>query len=348
MPPGPAPPRAPSTTTVEVASGANPSFPADTRAAAMPSAVRRDVPEGASRLASWWSSMISALSNHGAAMAANRIIRTAPMAKLAATMQLAPPTDPGTNSSARSSRSSSVNPVVPTTAWMPADAQWARVVLEISREVKSTTTSTSAAERVDTSATTVTPSEAGPDVPTRSATVDPAYPGSAAATSSSPGRFSTVRQTSRPIRPPAPTTPTHMPVPLAKAPVAPEASRSRAARTGGSRHATDRHAGRRALWRQVRRIRSSAQAERPDVEVRLVERPHHRKRAGRGDHGPGRLVHVIEGERLDPGQHLVDSQDLAVQEHAGADAAHPGAGVLAGQEGFGPQVALGLSLIHIS
>ena len=54
----------------------------------MPSAVRSDVPDGASRLASWCSSMISALSNHGAASAANRIISTAPMAKLAATMQL--------------------------------------------------------------------------------------------------------------------------------------------------------------------------------------------------------------------------------------------------------------------
>ena len=56
----------------------------------MPSAVRSDVPDGESRLPSWWSSMISAPSNHGAAMAANRIIRTAPMAKLAASTQLAP------------------------------------------------------------------------------------------------------------------------------------------------------------------------------------------------------------------------------------------------------------------
>ena len=51
-------------------------------AAAMRSTVSIAVPEGASTLASWCSSMISAVSNHGAASSAKRIIKMAPMAKL--------------------------------------------------------------------------------------------------------------------------------------------------------------------------------------------------------------------------------------------------------------------------
>ena len=49
------------------------------------------VPDGASTLASWCSSMISAESKYGAASSAKRIMSTAPMAKLGATKQLAPP-----------------------------------------------------------------------------------------------------------------------------------------------------------------------------------------------------------------------------------------------------------------
>ena len=82
MPPGPSPPRAPSTTSSVVGSSAH-----SLDAAAIRSAVRIAVPDGASILASWWSSMISTVSNHGAASSAKRIISTAPMAKLAAMRQ---------------------------------------------------------------------------------------------------------------------------------------------------------------------------------------------------------------------------------------------------------------------
>ena len=46
--------------------------------------MRAAVPEGASSFRSWCSSMISALSMYRAASAANRIMSTAPMAKLGA------------------------------------------------------------------------------------------------------------------------------------------------------------------------------------------------------------------------------------------------------------------------
>ena len=54
----------------------------------MRSAVSMAVPDGASTFWSWWSSMISAVSNQGAASSAKRIMSTAPMAKLGATKQL--------------------------------------------------------------------------------------------------------------------------------------------------------------------------------------------------------------------------------------------------------------------
>ena len=46
------------------------------------------VPDGASALASWCSSITSAVSKKGDAISAKRIISTAPMAKLGATRQL--------------------------------------------------------------------------------------------------------------------------------------------------------------------------------------------------------------------------------------------------------------------
>ena len=75
-------PRAPSRP-VEVASGIG-ALPASRRAAAMSSAVRRAVPDGASALSGWCSSTTSTDSKNGAACAANRIIRIAPMEKLGA------------------------------------------------------------------------------------------------------------------------------------------------------------------------------------------------------------------------------------------------------------------------
>ena len=53
-------------------------------AAAMRSTVCIAVPDGASTFWSWWSSITSAVSNHGAASSAKRTMSTAPMAKLGA------------------------------------------------------------------------------------------------------------------------------------------------------------------------------------------------------------------------------------------------------------------------
>ena len=68
--------------------------------------------------------MISAVSKNGAAISAKRIISTAEMAKLAATTQFGP----SARTHAELSRSSSVRPVVPTTAWMPCIASHGTVV----------------------------------------------------------------------------------------------------------------------------------------------------------------------------------------------------------------------------
>ena len=113
-------------------------------AAAMRSAVSIAVPDGASIFASWCSSMISAVSNHGAASSAIRIIRIAPIAKFGAIRQLLRVKAPLSRS-----RSSSVKPVVPTTAWMPCSAAKARFSRAASRWVKSTTTSARASRRAD-------------------------------------------------------------------------------------------------------------------------------------------------------------------------------------------------------
>ena len=83
-------------------------------------AVRSAVPEGASSLPSWCSSMISALAMCRDASAAKRIISTAPTAKFGAITALAGPA----SASARSSPSwASLSPVVPTTTCTPASRQ---------------------------------------------------------------------------------------------------------------------------------------------------------------------------------------------------------------------------------
>ena len=66
-----------------MASGIGPT-PASTRAFATARAVAAAVPDGASTLSGWCSSTISTDSNHGAASAAKRIMRTAPIAKFGA------------------------------------------------------------------------------------------------------------------------------------------------------------------------------------------------------------------------------------------------------------------------
>ena len=87
----------------------------------MRSTVSIAVPDGASTLRSWCSSITSAVSNHGAASSANRIISTAPMAKFGAMRQLL-----RVNRARKRSWSAGVNPVVPTTAWRPWSAAQSR------------------------------------------------------------------------------------------------------------------------------------------------------------------------------------------------------------------------------
>ena len=176
-------PRAPSSP-VEVASGMG-SLPASRRAAAITSAVRRAVPEGASALSGWCSSMTSTDSKKGAACAAKRIIKIAPIEKLGATST---PT-PGASASHLSSwsRRARSKPVVPTTAWMPCPMQKRRLSITTPGWVKSTTTCAPA--RTSSSMSS---------------------PASTSATRSVSGAASTARQTSVPTFPRAPSTPTLM------------------------------------------------------------------------------------------------------------------------------------------
>ena len=90
IPAAPAPPRAPATTSSVVGSGAH-----SDDAAAMRATVASAVPDGASALLSWCSSMTSAVSKNGAAISAKRIISTAEIEKLAATTQFGPPRELG-------------------------------------------------------------------------------------------------------------------------------------------------------------------------------------------------------------------------------------------------------------
>ena len=187
MPAGPAPPRAPSTTSCRVGSGAQ-----SGDAAAMRRAVIIAVPEGASALASWCSSMTSAVSKNGAASSAKRIISTAPMAKFAAIRQL-----DRVNADRSAAMSSSVKPVVPTTACSPCSAHQATLARAASRTVRSTATSTSAASMAARSSATAIP-----------AIVPPARLRATAATSSSSGSAAMAAHAVVPIRPVAPNTPT--------------------------------------------------------------------------------------------------------------------------------------------
>ena len=107
---GPAPPRAPPTTSCLVGSGAQ-----SGEAAAMRCTVIMAVPDGASALVSWCSSITSAVSKNGAASSAKRIISTAPMAKFGATRQLLAVKRLGQVVEVVGARS----PVVPITAWTP-------------------------------------------------------------------------------------------------------------------------------------------------------------------------------------------------------------------------------------
>src|SRR4051812_11674285 len=127
--------------------------------------------------------MTSADAKCGAASAAKRIISTAPMLKFGATTTPtfgAAPSQPRTWSSRWSS-----NPVVPTTAWMPWLTHHSMLPITASGWVKSTATCAPAAASALMSSSTST-----------------------SATSVRSSAASTARQTSDPIRPREPMTPT--------------------------------------------------------------------------------------------------------------------------------------------
>src|SRR3954454_12482918 len=174
-------PRAPSSCCV-VASGEG----LLARASATSSAVRRAVPLGASTLLGWCSSTISTESKYGAAVAANRIINTAPMPKLGA---IRTPRDGASASQPRTVAScSSPMPVVPTTTSSPLSRHHSTFSITAAGGGKSTTTWASRSPARSSSAST-------------------------AATRSMSSAASTARQTSLPMRPCAPSTPTRIVMP---------------------------------------------------------------------------------------------------------------------------------------
>src|SRR5258706_11167662 len=136
--------------------------------------------------------MTSPVSKYGAAISAKRIISTALIAKLEAITQLLP-----VNSDRKLARSTSLNPVVPTTACTPCIASHGNVTRAEAAVVKSTTTSHPAWASARSARAVVTPWHGSP------AALRPT-----AATRSSSGSRATAAHTVRPMRPPAPTTPT--------------------------------------------------------------------------------------------------------------------------------------------
>src|SRR5438309_1847218 len=105
------------------------------RRAASRLAVESAVPDGASSLPAWWSSMISTASKCGAAISARCIITTAPMAKFGATI---PPTPLALHAVSSLSTSDVDRPVVPTTGEAPAATAASALCMPSDGRVKST------------------------------------------------------------------------------------------------------------------------------------------------------------------------------------------------------------------
>src|SRR5438445_2727856 len=105
------------------------------RRAASRLAVESAVPDGASSLSAWWSSMISTASKCGAAISARCIITTAPMAKFGATI---PPTPLALHAVSSLSTSDVDRPVVPTTGEAPAATAASALCMASDGRVKST------------------------------------------------------------------------------------------------------------------------------------------------------------------------------------------------------------------
>src|SRR6516165_1651948 len=178
-PPPRAEPLAPSTADT-VASGGSPS-PAAALASAIIAAVRDAVPEGASALAAWCSSITSAEVKNRAACWANRIISTAPTEKLGTTSTRTPGAA-ASHARTCASRDSS-NPEVPTTVSRPLPTHQRRLSMTAPGWVKSTTTS-------------------------HPASVSRGSPSSTSAAMPMPSAPATAWHTCEPIRPRAPSTPT--------------------------------------------------------------------------------------------------------------------------------------------
>ena len=63
-----------------------------------------------------------------------------------------------------------------------------------------------------------------------------------------------------------------------------------------------------------------------------VERTHHRQRHRFGQYVRGDLPDLLGGDRVDPGQQVVDGQQLGVEQFALAQPAHPRPGVLQAED----------------
>ncbi len=159
-------------------------------------------------------SMISTDSKNRAARAANSIISTAPTPKFGAIMT---PTSGLCDSQPRTRSSRcSVKPLVPTTMLMPWSMHQCRWSITTSGVVKSTTTSAPASDALNSQS-----------------------PWSTMATSSRSSAASTARQTSMPIRPRAPSTPTRIGSPF----VSHAINLSHAAPMGRASQGRRRHGG---------------------------------------------------------------------------------------------------------
>src|SRR5580692_5332271 len=140
------------------------------------------------------------------------------------------------------------------------------------------------------------------------AACSPTWLGSTAATSSRSSASETARQTSWPMRPPAPTTATFC------------MCSTLVSRGGG----------------QV------------VVEGIVVERPDRAERARRLYQLVGHRQYVLRPDGLDTGQDVVHRAHFAVQQGGGPDAAHAGPRVLTREQHLGPDVAPGHGQLPIS
>src|ERR1022692_388222 len=269
-----------------VASGEGPR-PAAGRASAISDAVRAAVPDGASTLRAWCSSTISAESKNCAAWAANRIMSTAPSEKFGTT-------------SARVAGASASHPVtcevrdsskpeVPTTVSSPWPMHQRRLSMTTPGCVKSTTTSHPASASRESPSSTV------------------------ATTSRSPAA-ATAWQTSDPIRPLAPSTPTLI---MPSAPCLSAQCLSAQCRSAQCR--STQSLGERGV---------------------IVVRADHGEHLGPGEHLRGDATHVIVSHRLDRGEDLVDWLKPRVGQLGLAEAAHPRRGVFEAEHDRPAQLAL--------